>query len=71
MHILEGTFFSRFTVALFYISIGILKVKYHQLINIIENIIGGLATKYEKRKYRTELGFFNHILTRINYRGQI
>ena len=39
--------------------------------NIIENIIGGLATKYEKRKYRTELGFFNHILTRINYRGQI
>jgi transcription elongation factor Elf1 len=39
--------------------------------NITENIIGGLATKFEKRKYRTELGFFNHILARINYRGQI
>lgn len=39
--------------------------------NIIENIIGGLTTKYEKRKYRTELGFFNHILARINYQGQI
>ena len=38
---------------------------------ITENIIGGLATKFEKRKYRTELGFFNHILARINYRGQI
>lgn len=39
--------------------------------NITENIIGSLATKYEKRKYRTELGFFNHILARIKYRGQI
>lgn len=25
------------------------------------NIIGGLTTKSEKRKYRSELGFFNHI----------
>ena len=39
--------------------------------NLSETIIGWCASKYEKRKYRTELGFFNHILSRIINQGNI
>ena len=39
--------------------------------NLAESKIGWCASKYEKRKYRTDLGFFNHVLSRIINRGNI
>ena len=39
--------------------------------NLSESKIGWCASKSEKRKYRTDLGFFNHILARIINRGNI
>ena len=33
--------------------------------NLSESKIGWCASKYEKRKYRTDLGFFNHVVSRI------
>ena len=35
--------------------------------NLSETKIGWGASKYEKRKFRTVSGFFNHILARIIY----
>ena len=37
--------------------------------NLSETKIGWIASKFEKRKYRTDLGFFNHTLARIKYSG--
>ena len=39
--------------------------------NLSESKIGWCASKYEKRKYRTELGFFNHVISRIKNLGNI
>ena len=37
--------------------------------NLSETKIGWGASKFEKRKYRTGLGFFNHLVSRIKYWG--
>lgn len=37
--------------------------------NLSETKIGWCASKSEKRKYRTDLGFFNHIVSRIKHWG--
>ena len=37
--------------------------------NLSESKIGWCASKFEKRKYRTDLGFFNHVVSRIKYSG--
>lgn len=39
--------------------------------NLSESKIGWCASKYEKRKYRTNLGFFNHAISRIKNLGNI
>lgn len=39
--------------------------------NLSETKIGWCASKYEKRKYRTDLGFFNHAISRIKNSGNI
>ena len=39
--------------------------------NLSESKIGWCASKSEKRKYRTELGFFNHVISRIKNLGKI
>lgn len=39
--------------------------------NLSESKIGWCASKYEKRKYRTDLGFFNHVISRIINGGNI
>ena len=39
--------------------------------NLSESKIGWCASKSEKRKYRTDLGFFNHIISRIKNSGNI
>ena len=39
--------------------------------NLAESKIGWCSSKYEKRKFRTDLGFFNHVLSRIINHGNI
>ena len=39
--------------------------------NLTESKIGWCASKYEKRKYRTDLAFFNHAISRIINGGNI
>ena len=39
--------------------------------NLSESKIGYCASKSEKLKYRINLGFFNHILYRITFSGNI
>ena len=39
--------------------------------NLCESKIGWCASKSEKRKFRTDLGFFNHAIARIKYSGNI
>ena len=39
--------------------------------NLSESKIGWCASKSEKRKFRTDLGFFNHAISRIKYSGNI
>ncbi len=39
--------------------------------NLSESKIGWCASKSEKRKYQTDLGFFNHIVSRIIFSGDI
>ena len=39
--------------------------------NLSESKIGWCASKSEKRKYRTDIGFFNHAISRIKNLGKI
>lgn len=67
---LKDAFFNKFRSLILY-KLRDYKDKIPPNNNLAESKIGWCASKYEKRKYRTPLGFFNHALSRIINRGNI